>query len=135
MIETDQVTFVNQVFPHYTISESAALLCEQLGHDELALQYATFIVTEYHDHTSMCASARLVLGRLCRKRGDEAGMLEQCRLVAADGLANYRPLLAIRAGCELGGEHGQRMVSEAAAAIGRPAAELRAEFEELAALT
>ena len=101
--------------------------------DDLAEKYAKHAL-EWHTMTTVVASAHLVLGKCCRKRGDEAGMKRHCEEAATQCLGNYRPLLALRIGRELGGYDGRRMMEEAAARTGRPTAEHESLFAEVEAL-
>ena len=134
MIEEDRVNFLNRTWATFTITEMACVLSEQQDLDTHAEKYADYLLGGETDHASVLMTANFVLGKIFRKRNDVDRMREHFNVAFRTALRNGRPVMALCVGREMGGDKGQSMMEEAAAATGRPLTELLSEYEVAASI-
>lgn len=107
----------------------AALAAERLERDDLASFFAEK-AEDIHLQSGVLAGCRAVRARVAQRRGDRHAAVALWQSGATQVLEARLPLFAVRLGQDCGGEEGQRILEEAAAALGSDPS----EFEGLPGL-
>ena len=113
------------------VSQFAALCAERIGDDALAERYATFLVDTFANWATITRhTGRLVLARVCRRRGEDAAARAHFDQAADDALNSRYRVFALHVAYECGGEAGEAILERTVEAIGRPRDQLLTEYAE-----